>query len=288
MKYHLTLSIALAAVVASSCNHHTAGDKIKSNYWIHKTRIIEASVPAFDTTYVQGGIITNYTYDDKGKATATTSSDGSKTTFEHVGNLMIETKTDSMGKVISKQTEFLNDKWQTDSSITEENGKFTSAHKFIYDEHGNNIENRNYEIYRPFDMLRLAVIFKSNFQDSNVVNETTQIIPAVDTIVQVNPKTLKLDTIIQRISGMQLTYYNEYYTDKLNTSHSNSNSKNLLKTRYEVSVPGDTNAINKYRYTFDDKGRVLTEVFESMPGSGFRAGITTELEYDSVAHTYFP
>ena len=93
----------------------------------------------------------------------------------------------------------------------------------------------------------------------------------------VNPVTLKVDTAIQKQDAIENIYHFDFYYDKLNAEHGNSNSKNLVKTKVELSPKMDTTDIYFYRYTFDDKGKVITDVGINRNG----------MEYDSSFYTYY-
>ena len=179
----------------------------------------------------------------------------------------------------------MNDKGQYDSSIVEKHGRITSTYKHFYDAQGRETEAREYTLGGMRNQLRLDFTWKLDYKDSNIVAETLRFAVMVDTIVMVNPKMLKLDTVIQRMDRPEVTNYYDYLADKLNTTHGFTNSRNLARRKVTVSGPNDTSQVNNMRYTFDEKGRVLTEVMESVPG--YRDGASMQLEYDSSAYTYY-
>lgn len=279
------LPVIVVICLLYSC--HTKPEKplIKTRFYIHKLKIIDDRMPNMDTTFITNGPDYTYTYDDQGKILSTVSSAGTKMSWSKEGSKLITITTDSTGKIISKKTEFQNEKGLTDSFFVGQNGRVTDARKFFYDAQDNKIKDCTYEWNNVWKELRLSVTWTYNWKDSNLVSEVTDIPGSTDTIMMVNPVTLKMDTMIQHIDNQHATTYFEYFTDKLNTAHGNTNSKNLIRQSVEVSAKGDTTAVKNYRYTFDDKGRVLTEVFESAPG--YKDGTTTELEYDSTAYSYY-
>ncbi len=284
MRYKiLVLCIAIGSFL-SSCNSGPEKARIKTRYNIRRDKIAD-SVAKFDTTYVSGGLTTTYIYNDTGALISQISSNGSKTVIVRTANMVVSTQTDSSGKVISKKTEILNAQGETDSSIDEKNGKVFSTHKFIYDQQGQKTEMKEYTLGGMRNQLRLDYTWKFNYKDGKQIAENLKFAVMVDTIAMVNPQTLKTDTIIQRMDKPEITTYSDYFTDKPNSTQVSGSSKNLVKRMVTVSTPKDTSGVNDFRYTFDDKGRVLTEVMESVPG--YKDGTSTELEYDSTAYTYY-
>lgn len=281
---HKIFSFVTAALVLllAACNQNVQKPQVKTRYYVHQQHMVAPEMH-MDTTTTYGGLTDTYTYNDKGEIIATTSSDGSKTTNTQTGNTLVSITTDAKGNVLSKKTSFLNDKDKTDSFFVEQGGKVISARRILYDAEGNSIEEREYHPGPINGQLRLATTYHYNFKDGNVISETFTIPSTIDTIVQINPVTLKAEQLVQKMEPEDAHVFYKFLNDKLNTAHGNTNSKNLLASAIEISSAGDT-TIRKYHYTFDAKGRVTSEVMES---KGPLYGPKTRQEvYDSTAYTY--
>jgi hypothetical protein len=281
MRLKIVLIASTLCVLLNSCQQRAESNKIKTKYYLHVTRIVDpAFKPINDST---GGQLVTFGYNDKGVIISESGSNGSKTVYTQAGNIRTRTTSNNLGTITRKETDFMNNAGKTDSTVYEQGGKVTSAHKYFYDAQGMENEYRDYELRA--NGLLLTVTWKFHYKDSNLVTETLKIPGSIDTIAMLNPKTLKWDTIIQKVDNQESSIYYDYYFDKLNTTHGTSNSKNLVKKTVEVEGANDTSAVNVYRYTFDNKGRVASEVYESLPG--YKSGTTMQLEYDSSAYTYY-
>lgn len=276
-------SIVLLSLMAS-CHFKKKEYRVKTRYYLHTTRIIDSTMKV-DTTSISGGVITTSIYDDTGRLASQSSSDGSITINTRVGNTNISIQTDSSGKILSEQVYFLDMKNRVDSFIVKKQGVIISTHKYIYDNQGNKIEDREMALNDMQYQFPMEFITTFKIEDGNVVSEDMKTPASIDTITILSPVTLKPNTIIRRIDNSDRITYYEYFMDKLNTTKAPPNSKNLAKRRVEISSPKDTAAVYNYHYNFDDKGRIITEVFESLPG--YKEGTTTQMEYDSTAYTYY-
>lgn len=255
----------------AACNQADKQPKIKTWYYIHRSRMIDP-LNKIDTVFTNGGITYTNHYGPDGKKDTIFSSDGSITTFSGDSN---STTVDRAGNIISSHKEFLS-AHGTDSSVDMEHGQIKWTRKFIYDKDGNNIEQRAYEMNR-FNYLTLNFTIQYEYKDGNIISEHFITKAMVDTIEMVNPVTLKVDTFIQKQPAVENINHFDFYYDKLNTQHGNSNSKNLVKTKVQLSPKMDTDDVYSSRYTFDDRGRVLTDVSVNRSGT----------EYDSSSYSYY-
>ena len=148
----------LALLFVIGCNQTGTNPKIKTSYYIHRSRIIEPAAK-LDTVFINGGLTFTNHYGPDGKKDTIFSSDGSVTTFSGDDKISLATNVDRAGKIIGTHKEFLNENGSTDSSVDMENGKLKWTRKFVYDNAGNNIEQRAYEM-NAVDVLKLNFTIK--------------------------------------------------------------------------------------------------------------------------------
>lgn len=250
-----------------SCSNDPSKFRVKTSYHIHKISFEgheEKSGGNTDTFY--------YTTDGKRDY----SKSGTTTKEEKNGNIIIWTTYDKEGKVVGKTTSFLNERGLEDSVVITNATYVTYTHKYIYDDKGFVIEDRQTSSEQASGMT-----WKYKVVDGNRVEE--RLLPTIDTIMMVNPQTLKMDTIVQQNFGLLI--HKEYFSDKLNfptvqnygSENKDINSKNLEKNSVQLSAKGDTEEVYFFRYIFDEKGRVTSAAQISRSGS----------EYDSTAYTYY-
>jgi hypothetical protein len=265
-------AIAVAFLLFSACRNAPEVSKVKTEY--HITRLFhdgqEYGGPGTTDSFVRG-------------------EDGYQRRFhpneryveETKGNVTESKILDQSGKVIASSVTFLNDKGLVDSIIYKDDVMGTYIHKYVYDDEGRLIEDRNYPSSSGPNH-----VWKFRFDNGNIVEEQMIHHPAFDTSEMLNPKTGKMEEVITTYEDF--IAHNEYHTDKPNqptrenfgykTDNSPERaSKNLRKRMVQVSLKGDTTDIYDYHYHYDDKGRVIAKVQTSRSGGS----------YDSTAYTYY-
>lgn len=165
-----------------------------------------------------------------------------------------------------------------DSIAILENGRLTYTNKYIYNTKGDLIEERmNQPQQSPLAIFKYKVV-NGNRVEQRLINT-----PPTDTVEMMNPNTGEMEQVVTTFHNSVL--YNEFYADKLNmplnihygNTSADKHSKNLIKRTVQLSEKGDTMDIYSYRYTFDNKGRVLTIVEHTQTGT----------EYDSTSYSYY-
>ena len=267
MKSKLFFLILATIFLLTACKDDASKFRVKTSYHIKKINFggyEETTGDKTDTFY--------YTSDGKRDF----SKNGMTVKEEKNGNTIVWTTYDKEGKVVESTTSFLNERGLEDSVVITNAAHVTYTHKYIYDDKRFVIEDRQTSSDQASGMT-----WKYKVVDGNRVEET--LLPSVDTIVMVNPQTLKLDTIVQQSSGLRI--HKEYFLDKLNFptvqnygyENKDINSKNLEKGAVQLSPKGDTEDVYHFRYVFDNKGRVISAAQISRSGN----------EYDSTAYTYY-
>ncbi len=267
MKSKFFFLIVATIFLLTACKDDVSKFRVKTSYHIHKV-----SFDGHEET--SGGKTDTFYYTSDGKKDY--SKDGTTTKQEKKGNTIVWTTYDKEGKVVGTTTSFLNERGLEDSVVIINATHVTYTHKYIYDDKGFVIEDR-----QTSSEQASAMMWKYKVVDGNRVEEA--LLPTIDTIMMVNPQTLKMDTIVQQNFGLRI--HKEYFLDKLNfptvqnygSENKDINSKNLEKSSVQLSPKGDTEEVYFFRYIFDDKGRVTSAAQRTRSGN----------EYDSTSYTYY-
>jgi hypothetical protein len=255
--------------ILSACTNKAVVSKIKTEYHLAK-HIYNGQEVGHDET------IDTFYYKDDGY-----SYDSTKILSEVRTGNMIETKrTDGSGKLISTSITFLNEKELADSVIYIDDKLGTYTHKYIYNDAGKVVEDRNYPSKGP------KAVWKYKLEGGNLVQEEMSHQPSFDTSYMPNPQTGKEEQVIMIFED--IIAHNEFYPDKTNMptaenfgykydTSPNRLSKNLKKMSVQLNTKGDTVDVFTFAYRFDDKGRVISVAQHSRSGE----------VYDSTAYTYY-
>lgn len=270
MKTSYALGVLVVVVsIFQSCKDEIASARVKTRYGIHKIYFNgeeQVTHNGTDTFY--------YTPEGKYDYMA----NGLVTRMERTGNT-VETKTYTQsGVLVSASTTYFDEKGREDSVVIINGGHIAYIHKYIYDEAGFLIQDRQYSAQAPkFSVTAFKV------ENGNRVSEELAVLPNTDTSIVRNNTTGKLDTFITRYYNILIN--NGFYTDKpamptavnYGKGPFDMGSKNLKKMSVQLSAKGDTEEVYYWNYTFDKKGRVVTEVETTRNST----------EYDSTVYTYY-
>lgn len=267
--YHIITVSAL--LVLTSCTDKTSGWKVKTEYHVNKFK-------EQDSVYINDGVTRTLIYGEDGKLKGNNISNGN--TIEFISTKATDTtKTfDSSGKLLNTDVWIKNEQGLADSVIHYD--VWGTSQKFIYDSEGNKTEVRSYKLGHVLQFLE-----KKKYVTGLNVSSNLIIIGSVDTIVVLNPVTMKPDTVVQKTEGDTSTFYYDFYPNKETSQayvkylkeHWGDGSVQLKKRGMEVSNKGDTTNTYNYRYTFDEQNRVTSIVSESK----------SHAEYDSTGYTYY-
>jgi hypothetical protein len=250
------------------CKQSFTDWRVKTQYQIHK-------ITFNGQEQISGGVTDTFYYTKKGKPDL--SRFKTKTVVEEHENVNHTKTFDALGKLQTESYQFLNEKGYVDSTVYIQNGQIKYRHKYLYDKEGNLAEDRMYQPDPPNS------VFQYKLLDGNRVEERVTAFPLTDTVEMINPSTGELEKVVTFFYNY--TLYHEFDTRKVNMPTSihfglneiHRKSRNLTTKTVQVSTSGDTLEVYHYRYSFDNKGRILTVVQESRSGT----------EYDSTSYSYY-
>lgn len=270
MRTFYVLNILLVGICfLQSCKDEIATARVKTRYGIHKIYFNGQE------QITHNGTDTFY-YTPEGKYDSMTN--GLITRMERKGDI-VETRTYTQsGVVVSSSITYLDENAREDSVVIINGGHIAYIHKYIYNKEGFLVEDRQYSAQAPKFSVTLFEV-----ENGNRKTEELAVLPNTDTSVVRDPATGKLDTFITRYYNILV--HNGFYTDKpamptavnYGKGPFDMGSKNLKKMSVQLSAKGDTEEVYYWNYTFDKKGRVVTEVETTR----------NRTEYDSVYYTYY-
>ena len=214
------------------------------------------------------GYTSTYYYNQQQILYALVRSNGSKTNIQYTDNSVTGKTTDKSGRLISSWMCFLNDRGLVDSMIKRDSIQITSTKKYLYDDKGFAIEEREYKPGGSYAITRKTIT------NNDVASYTVMNVSAIPAKISFNRITHKYDTVSITATDKEYTVYCEYFPDKEKTlSFGNYGSpefgegaKNIEKRTVQISSEGDTIDVSLFKYLFDDKNRVTQCVTRSQAG----------------------
>lgn len=253
-----------------ACGEKRDVPMVKTVYHIHTLQMGEQKMPSEEYT-------STFYYDAENNFLYSVFMNGAKTTRKQEGNRIVFEETDSTQKLLRTTEVLLNENEEEDSMTLKQGNEVLGAVKFIYNSKGYLIEERQYERGRQKFIIRHTPVDGNSIRDSLIYTS------AKDTQVYTNPSTGQPEAVV--VNNENMIVHKEYNLDKQRVpSNINFGSKmkdrasyNLEKRDVVTNSKGDTINIVNYRFTFDEKGRVIAAAHDMRGGS----------EYDSVAYTYY-